>query len=277
CVLCIDMENVFSVDDTLRLSGTSTPNDTLIAELFNPNGALVSRTQITVGSDGVFSRTLLQWTLPTQNLPFGTYTLIVRSTLNEERRATEVLKFQPAIPEIPEDVGRELAVQISAPSAIGANETAKVIVQVTINNILIKIDPAETLKDSHIHFPDGSIRPIETFAVLEDGIYYTDFTSRMLGHYTIHVQAFQQGLIANSVSVVLVQEGSFSSLSKEVSELNTNVEGLRQETVKKTEELGSSVSRIESASGQVTSLLLPIIGMIAIIVALQATMLARRK
>jgi len=61
------------------------------------------------------------------------------------------------------------------------------------------------------------------------------------------------------------------------SELNSNVDALRQETVEKTEELSSSVFRIESASGQVTSLLLPIIGMIAIIVALQATMLARKK
>jgi hypothetical protein len=279
-VLCIDVEKVFNVGDTLRISGTSVPDDALVAELYNPRGALVSRTQIDVGSDGVFAKTMLQWTVPTQSFPFGTYSLVVKSSINEERRVTEALRFQlQEGTEIPENVERNLAVQISAPPVVGINENAKVIVQVTVNNILFKGDPTEMLKDSHIHFPDGSVKPIDTFTVLEDGVYIIDFSSKLLGLHTIHIEAFQEefGLIANSVSGVLVQEGSVSSLSKEVSELNTNVDALRQETVEKTEELGSSVSRIESASGQVTSLLLPIIGMIAIIVALQATMLAKRK
>jgi hypothetical protein len=189
---------------------------------------------------------------------------------------TEALRFNP-IPGLEDNVGLDLATQISVPSAIGINESVRVLVQVTINGVLVKGDAKETLADSHIHFPDGSIKPIENFTALEDGVYFTDFKSNMLGDHTIHVEAFQQGLIANSVSVVLVQEGSVSSLSREVSELNTNVDALRQETVEKTEELSSSVSRIESASGQVTSLLLPIIGMIAIIVSLQAAMLARKK
>ena len=44
----------------------------------------------------------------------------------------------------------------------------------------------------------------------------------------------------------------------------------RQETL-------GTVKEVGAASGQVTSLLLPIIGMIAVIVALQAAMLAKRK
>ena len=268
-------EKSFTTGDSLRVSGNSVPDDVLIAELYNPKGALVSRTQIDVGNDGVFSKTLLQWSIPTEKFPFGTYSLVVKSSIDEERRATEALSFQltPGLP--PPEVQRELAVHISVPSVIGANETARVVVQVTINNVLVKGDTEDTLKDSHMHFPDGSIKPM-AFTVLEDGVYLTDFSSSMLGHHTIHIEAFQQGLVANSVSDVLVGEGSVLSLRKEIADLNANIDSLRQDTEAKTESISESVSRIESASGQVASLLLPIIGMIAIIVALQATMLARK-
>jgi len=270
-------EKTFVIGDRLIISGNSSrPNDVLIVELFNSKAERVLITQIDTDANGDFRKELLKWPVPSQDYPYGTYSLVVISRLDEERRVTEALRFDP-IPGLEGNVGLDLATQISVPPVIGINESARVLVQVTINGVLVKGDAKETLADSHIHFPDGSVKAIENFTVLEDGVYFTDFGSSMLGHHTIHVEAFQQGLIANSISMVLVQEGSVSSLSKEVSELNANVDALRQETVEKTEELSSSVTRIESASGQVTSLLLPIIGMIAIIVALQATMLARRK
>lgn len=282
-IRCCDSEGrpevnvkTFVTGDRLIVSGNSSrPNDALIAELSNPRGQPVLTTQIDVGANGEFRKELLRWPVPSQDYTYGIYSLVVRSG-DEELRVTAALRLDP-VPGLEDNVGLDLATQISVPSVIGINESARILVQVTINGVLVKGDARETLADSHIHFPDGSVKPIENFTVLEDGIYFADFKSNMLGHYTIHVQAFQQGLIANSVSGVLVQEGSVSSLSKEVSELNTNVDALRQDTVEKTGELTSSVSRIESASGQVTSLLLPIIGMIAIIVALQATMLARKK
>jgi len=276
-------QRIFSSGDTLVAYGKSVPNDSLIAELFNPAGSLVLRTQIDAGVEGSFSRILMEWPVsPTKQFRFGIYTLVVESSRDPELRATEVLSFQTSAGIAP-TVERELGVQISVPAVIGKDEVAKVIVQVTINNVLVKGD-AKTLRDSHIHFPDGSVKTIDTFTVLEDGIYLTDFNSTMLGHHTIHVQAFQQGLIASSVSGVFVEEGPILSLGNEIAKLNTNVESLRQETVGKTEEIskavsdmGESVLNIGSAAGQVTSLLLPIIGMIAIIVALQATMLAKRK
>ncbi len=281
-IRCCDSEGraevnvkTFVVGDRLIVSGNSSrPNDGLIVELSNPRGNPVLTTQIDVGANGEFRKELLRWPVPSKDYTYGIYSLVVRSS-DEKLRVTEALRLDP-VPGLEDNVRLELATQISVPPVIGINESARIIVQVTINGVLVKGDAKEALADSHIHFPDGSIKAIENFTVLEDGVYFTDFTSNMLGYHTIHVQAFQQGLIANSVSEVLVQEGSVSSLAKEVGELNTNVNALRKETVEKTGELTSSVSRIESASGQVTSLLLPIIGMIAIIVALQATMLARR-
>ena len=277
-------QRVFSSGDTLVVFGKSVPNDALIAELFNPAGSLVLRTQIDAGVEGSFSRILMDWPVaPTEKFRFGIYSLVVESSRDPDLRATEVLSFQPSAGTAP-SVERELAVQISVPAVIGKNEVAKVTVQVTMNNVLVKGDAVKTLQDSHIHFPDGDVKPIDTFTVLEDGIYLTDFNSTMLGHHTIHIQASQQGLIASSVAGVFVEEGPILSLGNEIAKLNTNVENLRQETVGKTEEIseavsdiGSAVSDIGSAAGQLTSLLLPIIGMIAIIVALQATMLAKRK
>lgn len=282
-------QRIFSTGDTLVIFGRSVPNDSLIAELYNPKGALVLRTQIDVGVEGSFARILMQWSVPREQFPFGAYSLIVKSSTSEERRATEALSFQQPGPAGP-GVQRELTIQINAPQVIGKNEVAKVVVQVAINGVLVKGDVKQALKDSHIHFPDGSIKPIDTFTVLEDGVYLTDFSSTMIGHHTVHVQAFQQGLLANGVAGIYVEEGPILSLGNEIAKvndnierLNSNIEGLRGETSERIDtintevsNIGSQVSNIGSAAGQLTSLLLPIIGMIAIIVALQATMLARR-
>ncbi len=275
--LTIDInQKVFVIGDELVLSGKSIPSDALIVELFNPTGKLVLRTQMDVGEDGSFSVKLREWSVPTKDFPFGSYSLVVKSSIDEERRrATEALMFQP-IHGLPEEAELVLGTVVSVPAVIGKDEVARVLVQVTINGVLVKGDATETLEDSHIHFPDGSIRNIGDFGTLEDGIYFTDFSSSMLGHHTIHVQAFLQGLIANSVSDVLVLDGPVLLLGNEIAELNSNINNLRKETESKTVELSEEVAKISSAAGQVTSLLLPIIGMIAIIVALQATILARR-
>lgn len=263
-------QRLFSSGDTLVVFGKSVPNDSLIAELFNPAGRLVLRTQIDAGVEGSFSRILMQWPVtPTDEFSFGTYSLVVKSSMNEELRATEVLRFQISEGTAP-GVERELAVQLSVPAVIGKGEVATMIVQVTINGVLVKGDVAETLRDSHIHFPDGSVAKINPFTVLEDGIYIAEFSSSMLGHHTIHIQAFQQGLLASSAAGLFVEEGSILSLGKEIKKMNENVEGLRQETI-------GTVKEVGAATGQVTSLLLPIIGMIAVIVALQAALLAKRK
>lgn len=269
-------QRIFSPGDILVAFGKSVPNDALIAELFNPAGSRVLRTQIDVGVEGSFSRILMQWPVaPDAKFRFGTYTLVVESSRDPEIRATEVISFQQSLGVTP-GVERELDVQISAPSVIGKDEVVTVIIQVTINDVLVK-GGVETLQDSHIHFPDGSVKSIDRFIILEDGIYTTDFSSSMLGHHIIHVQALQQGLVGSAVSGVSVEEGPILSLGNEITKLNANIESLRQETIGKTEEISETVSEIGSAAGQVTSLLLPIIGMIAIIVALQATILARKK
>ncbi len=277
-------QRIFSPGDTLVTFGKGIPNDNLIAELYNPAGRLILRVQIDVGVEGSFSKIMLKWPQPdTDKFRFGTYTLIVTSSKNPESNASDALIFQPIV-NLQQGVERKLDVQLSIPSVIGRNESATLIAQVTMNGVLVKGDPAETLKNSFTRFPDGTLKTINNFTALEDGIYVTKFSSPMLGQHTVHVQAYHQGLVASGVAGVYVTNGPILSVGSEIDRLNSNVESLRQETVGKTAEIsravqdiGSEVQKISSAAGQVTSLLLPIIGMIAIIVALQATILAKRK
>jgi len=277
-------QRIFSPSDTLVVFGKAIPNDNLIAELYNPPGRLILRVQIDVGVEGSFSKIMLKWPQPdTDKFRLGTYTLIVTSSKNPESSASDALIFQPIVNPQP-GVERKLDVLLSVPSVVGRNESATLIAQVTMNGVLVKGDPAETLKNSFMRFPDGTLKVISNFTALEDGIYFTKFSSSMLGQHTVHVQAYDQGLVASGVAGVYVTDGPVLSLGGEIGRLNANVESLRQETVGKTEEMskavqdiGSEVQKISSAAGQVTSLLLPIIGMIAIIVALQATILAKRK
>jgi len=264
-------QKTYAPGDTLVLFGKGIPRDGLAVELFNPAGTLIFRTQVEVGLEGSFSRILLEWPRPpTEKFPFGVYSLVVTSSISADVRATQALRFAETTGGFAGDLGRELQVQLSVPPAIGIDEVARVVVQVTVNGVLVRGDADQTLRGSHVHFPDGSVAQINPFTVLEDGIYTADFRSSMLGHHTIHVQAFQQGLLASSAAGLFVEEGSILSLGKEIKNLKENVEGLRLETL-------GTVKEVGAASGQVTSLLLPIIGMIAVIVALQAAMLAKRK
>jgi hypothetical protein len=268
-------QKTFAARDTLVVFGKSLPNDSLISELFNPKGRLVLRTQIDAGVEGSFSRILMEWPNPNDTFPFGTYTLTITSSTNKELRSVLVFRFTdvPTGGTAPE---RNLELHVSVPPVIGKDETAKIIVEVSVNGVLVKGTVEQTLKDSRIYYPDGSIVPIGNFIAVDDGIYVADFSSDMVGHHIIHIQAFYQGLLANSAQGVFVEEGAILSLGKEINTVNDNLEKLRSETIERNNQLADAVEKVSAASGQVTSLLLPVLGVMVIVVALQATLLSRR-
>ncbi len=270
-------KKVFAPGNSLAVFGKGLPNDALTVEIFNPEGRRVLVSQIDLGPEGSFSKIIFVWpSVDTQKFPPGTYSLVMVSSTNPDVRATEALVFQ-STPVFTPSAGRELEVDISAPAVVGLDEEAPVVIQVTMEGVPVGGDPRETLKDSFIRFPDTTIVPVNNFTVIDDGVYMVTFRSSDLGLHTLHLKAIQGGLVATAVAGVQVREGPVLSLGSEVSRLNTNLESLRVETVGETKEISQAVAEIGSASGQVTSLLLPIMGMIAIIVALQATILARRK
>lgn len=266
----------FAPRDMLVVFGKTFPNDSLIAELFNPQNRLVLRAQIDAGVEGSFSRILMQWpTTPDEKFSFGTYTLTLTSSTNRESKTFLVFRFSD-VPTGTQGEERRLDLQVSLPPTIGQSETAKLIIEVSINGVLVKGSVEDTLKGSRIYYPDGSIVPISNFKVIDDGIYVADFNSTMIGHHIIHIQAFSQGLLANTAVGVFVEEGTILSLGKEIGRVNDNLEKLRAETIERNNDLAKAVEKVSDAAGQVTSLLLPVLGVIAVMVALQATLLSRR-
>jgi hypothetical protein len=264
----------YTPGDTLLVSGKTFPNDALIAELFNPAGRRVLRTQIDVGGEGNFTTILMNWPEPNKDFPFDVYTLKLTSSVSKEEKFL-VFRFTDIPIETPGEE-RRLGVNLSVPPAIGKDETAKIIVELSINGVLVKGDAKETLEGSRIYYPDGNTLPIDNFIAIDDGIYLADFRSDIVGHHVIHVQAFHQGLLASSAQGIFVEEGSVLSLGKEIRTVNENLEKLRGETIERNLELANAVDNVSRASGQVTSLLLPVFGMVAVIIALQATILTRR-
>jgi hypothetical protein len=265
----------YAARDTLVVFGKSVPNDSLIAEFFNPQGKLILRTQIDAGVEGSFSRILMEWpTIPDEKFSFGVYTLKLTSSLTKEEKFL-VLRFSD-VPTAGAVGERRLELNVSVPQVIGKEETAKIIVEVSVNGVLVKGSTDETLKGSRIYYPDGSIVQIDNFVAIDDGIYLSDFSSDTVGHHVIHIQAFYQGLLANTANGIFVEEGTILSLGKEIGRVNENLEKLRAETIERNLELAKAVENVSLAAGQVTSLLLPVIGMIVVVVVLQATILSRR-
>lgn len=262
--------------DLLVVTGKTFPQDAILATLSNPQGRQVlTPQQIDVGADGSFSKIIMRWPEePTEDLPFGTYTLKITSSASKQSLFL-VFRFDKVA--TPNGVGEErrLELTVSVPPSIGREETGKIIVEVSLNGALVK-GGVDTLRGSRIYYPDGSVLPITNFTVIDDGIYVADFKSEQIGHHIIHIQAFSQGLLANNAVGVFVEEGAILSLGKEIGKVNDNLEKLRDETIKRNDELASAVTQTSNAAGQVTSLLLPVIGLIVIILALQVTLLSRR-
>ncbi|MBE44370.1 MAG: hypothetical protein CMO16_04235 [Thaumarchaeota archaeon] len=305
-------QKTYVARDTLVVFGKSIPNDSLIAELFSPGGSLILRTQIDVGVEGSFSKILMVWpTFFSKELSFGTYTLVLTSSINEKLKSNLVFRFADISTPIV-DQERKLDLQVSILPHIGKNEITQMIVEISINGVLVKGNADDTLKGSRIYYPDRSVTPLDNFTTIHDGIYLANFSSIMLGHHTIHIQAFYQGMLANDAHGIFVEEGPILSLGKEINNVNENLKKLREETIKNNnqlaekiiesnnqlaemdnqlaeeitkrnnqlvetdKQLASAVEEVGKASGQVSSLLLPIMGMIVVIIALQATILSRR-
>lgn len=268
-------QRAYAPGDTLIVFGKTFPDDSIIAELFNPRGRLVERAQIDADAEGAFSRTLMTWGQPSDTFPFGVYTLVLTSSINQDWTSNQVFSFTDAQAR-PTSQERRLELSVSVPSIIGKEESAKIIVEVLVNGVLVRGDPQETLRGSRIFFPDGNVTTIDNFKAIDDGIYVSDFRSEIIGHHIIHIQAFHQGMLASNAEGIYVGEGTVLSLGRELTRVNENLENLRAETIETNRELTLSVERVSAASGQVTSLLLPVLGMVVIIIVLQGTLLSRR-
>ena len=164
--------------------------------------------------------------------------------------------------------------------------------QVTFDGELVKADPDEMLASSHIHSGEVTINLAGKLKELHEGIYYADVRLDEEGTYIIHSIAFYKGFRAHDSKVVSSGssigdiQNSVDTLKAELDQTSQELEDTRsaitqsvkdaQDAIKKDLDRGEeTVSELTDASGQINSLILPILALISVIIALQISLFAR--
>ena len=290
---------VYSTEHNLQIYGKGLPEENLILRLFAPDATIAKFDQITTNSDGSFNYNLLTWPEPTTNFPYGTYLVEVISTEQDGISKKIDVKFTSTTDLIDVHVERHVSTLVFAPETAAVNQSFRVFVQTTSDGLLIGNDPTELLKNTHVHLPSGlSASLSDSFKTLHQGLYFVDFISKAEGTHVFHVVSFSQGTTSHGSAATNVLSQDLGGISNQIIKLNTILDATSSEleTLKSEisgfdttleyasnqidENIGTistSVKFISEASSQLNALMLPIIASIGIIVALQITILARRK
>ena len=290
---------VFSEGQNLFVFGKGLPNENLIIRLFAPDETIARFDQVTTNDDGSFNHVLITWPTSSTNLPFGTYTVEIISTVQSgvSEKINVTFALSTDLIEVP--VERNVNTLVFAPETAAINNSFRVFVQTTSDGLLIGNDPAELLESSHVHLPSGQVETLtDSFTTLHQGLFFVDYTPTEEGTFVFHVVAFSQGTTSNGSAATLVQSQDISGISDQIIQLNSVLDETSEELdILKSEvrEFGStlgnassnidtsvasvsnSVENIEEASSQLNSLLFPVVASIGIIVALQVAILARRR
>ena len=297
---------VYSDGQPLVVYGKAVPNDGLILRLFAPDGTIAKFDQITADDKGEFIHVLLTWPSVSTTFPYGTYSVEVISNQENGFSQKVDIKFASSSEIVEVPIQRTVNTLVFAPQTAAINQPIRVFVQTTSDGLLVGGSPEKLLGTSHIHLPSGEVLSLAlAFKTLHQGIYYTDYTPHEEGTYVFHIISFNQGTISHgsAATVVLKQDiegisnqiihlnSILDSTSEEVDKLKKEIEGFgsvlneSQKSLNKANEnidksvtsISDSVKNIEAASGQFNSLFLPIVALIAVIIALQITILARRR
>ena len=290
---------VYSPEHTLQVFGTGLPGENLILRLFAPDESITKFEQIQTNSDGTFNHQLLTWPNPSSTVPYGTYVVEVLSTEQNGLSKKIDIKFSSTTELISVAVERQIDTVVFAPETGALNQSFRVFIQTTRDGLNIGNNPSELLKNSIIHLPDGSSLSLNnSFKTLYAGVYYFDFTPRQQGTHVFQISVFNDGISSKGFAATHVLSQNLGGINKQISKLNsvldetsTELNTLKSEISgfddtlsiasnninESTDSVSSSVVSIEEASSQLNSLLFPIIASIGLIVALQITIIARRR
>ena len=290
---------VYSPDHTLQVYGTGLPEENLILRLFAPDESITKFEQIQTNSDGTFNHQLLTWPNPSSTVPYGTYVVEVLSTEQNGLSKKIDIKFSSTTELISVAVERQIDTVVFAPETGALNQSLRVFIQTTRDGLNIGNNPSELLKNSIIHLPDGSSLSLNnSFKTLYAGVYYFDFTPRQQGTHVFQISVFNDGVSSKGFAATHVLSQNLGGINKQISKLNSILDetSIELNTLKSeisgfddtlstasnninesTDSISSSVESIEEASSQLNSLLFPIIASIGLIVALQITIIARRR
>jgi len=290
---------VYSPAHSLQVYGEGLPEENLIIRLFAPDETIAKFDQITTDSDGSFNYGLLIWPEPSTNFPYGTYTVEIISTEQNGISKKIDVKFTSTTDLVDVPVERHVNTLVFAPETAAISQSFRVFVQTTSDGLLIGNDPTKLLGTTHVHLPSGlSISLSSEFKALHQGLFFVDYTPKEKGTHVFHVVAFSQGTTSHGSSATNVLSQDLGGISNQIIKLNTildetssELDNLKSEikgfdttlehaSSQIDENIGAisdSVKFISEASSQLNALMLPIIASIGLIVALQITILARRR
>jgi len=297
-------QQIYSTQHPLLVYGTGPENSPLILRLFAPDGTIAEFEQIITNPDGSFSHKMLDWPSSSTKYPFGTYTVEAITNTGERQKIDIKFASSTELELIP--IERKITTQVFAPEMAAADRPFRVFVQVTSDGLLVSGDAKKVLSSSHIHSPDGKVQSLAmSIEMLHEGLYFVEYTPRIEGTYIFHMVAFSQGTQSHGSAATLVLGQDIAGISRQVATLNdvlttasdelgvlqTDIHGfgstLEDASTKlrdsvttidsSVSSMSSAVNNIEEASLQVNSLLFPIMGAIAVILALQISIIARRR
>ena len=290
---------VYSPAHNLQVYGKGLPEENLIIRVFAPDESIAKFDQITTEKDGTFNYALLTWPQPSTDFPYGTYTVEVISTEQNGLSKKIDIKFSSTTDLLDVTVERFVNTLVFAPETAAIGQPIRVFVQTTSDGLLIGGQPSELLGTTHVHLPSGlSVTLTNSFKTLHQGLYYVDYIPVEEGTHVFHVVAFSQGTTSHGSSAtnVLTQDlggisdqiiklnsilqetsGELDILKSEIAGFDSTLEQASNKIDESTGTISTSVEYISEASSQLNSLLFPIIASIGIIVALQITIIARRR
>jgi len=297
-------QQIYATQHPLLVYGTGPVNAPLVLRLFAPDGSIAEFEQIITNSDGSFSHKMLTWPSSSTKYPFGTYTVEALTSGGQSQKIDIKFSSSTELELVP--IERKIITQVFAPEMAASDRSFRVFVQVTSDGLLVTGDAKKVLSSSHIHSPDGKVQSLAmSMQMLHEGLYFVEYTPRDEGTYIFHMVAFSQGTQSHGSAATLVLGQDLAGISKQIiildevltaasdnlNVLQTDIHGfgstledasttLRDSVTTidaSVSSMSSAVDNIEEASLQVNSLLFPIMGAIAVILALQISIIARRR
>ncbi len=290
---------VFAPGEPIFVHGQAMPKEPIIIRLFTPDDTIAEFEQLMTGDDGSFHHFLMEWDNPTTNLPYGTYILEVISNQQGGISKRIEVKFTNISEFVQVPIERSVSTIVFAPETAAVSRDFRVFVQTSSDGLLIGNDPNQILGTSHVHLPNGQVENLEDdLKILHQGLYYVDYLPALEGIYVFHMVTFDEGNISHGSGATNVLTQDIGGISDQILELNqildetkTELANLKQETSQFGSSLSdassnlddsvvlisNSVGNIEEGSSQLNALLFPVVASIAIILALQIVIIARRR
>jgi len=297
-------QQIYTTQHPLLVYGTGPVNAPLVLRLFAPDGSIAEFEQITTNPDGSFNHKILDWPSSSTKYPFGTYTVEALTSGGQSQKIDIKFAASSELELVP--IERKITTQVFAPEMAASDRSFRVFVQVTSDGLLVVGDAKKVLSSSHIHSPDGKVQSLAmSMQMLHEGLYFIAYTPRTEGTYIFHMVAFSQGTQSHGSAATLVLGQDLGGISKQIvildqvlttasdnlNVLQSDIHGfgstledasttLRESVTTidaSVSSMSSAVDNIEEASLQVNSLLFPIMGAIAVILALQISIIARRR